>query len=699
MASEADSYNLKREFFGQKLNFKAKEEDTKQIYIKEDPSLLSKFIYKNPRTITLGNSVDKSFHIVHTEKTKTSSLIIKHIEGGWPESVENPNEPRHVNNWKRAKEKGEGFVEKVLNLIENTEDILRQNLRIDVYEDYFDDSKVKKEGEVVEESYSIKIKTVFKDVCTFKRSVSKVCFSPEEQNKIAIAYKINDSDNSILVDKNKLPCLVWDINNPNVPINILYPTNNSEIITCAFNSKYPNILGCGCSNGNILIFDLKTSKQIVTSKLEYCHSESVRDFVWLKSKLGTEFVTTSTDGKVIWWDIRDMNIPKKVYLCPDSAEIKEPGKPDNEADWIKNPNYKSFILVDKEKGSDVEKEYGGLKIEYNPEAGASKFLIVTEQGTIFLANKKKHEAEISQKYGFQWGRHLGPITGIQRCPWANKFFLTVGDWTAKIWSDDFKSPIYCSKYHSAYITDCFWVPNRTAIFFVSRSDGYIYAYDILFKTQEPVFNQKISETALTSMTINIKGDKIIIGNEEGTVFLIKLSKSFYSAEQQEMKKNLEVNNLNLMMEREVLREKGIEQILKRKGAAPKDESQAISLLDKRIKSRLESIEETYLPFLNEILQKNVISQQEKDGKEGKNQESKEKVEGKEEKKNPVIESNQSNESNKDVKSEENENKVEVENVEKEEENEKENEEKEEDEGKEKEEGENEEKEVNNENLE
>ena len=89
-------------------------------------------------------------------------------------------------------------------------------------------------------------------------------------------------------------------------------------------------------NGSILIFDLKLNRLIVSSKLEYCHSEAVRDFVWLKSKNCTEFVTTSTDGKVIWWDIRDLNIPKKTYLCPDGAEIKELDKPDNEAEWIKN---------------------------------------------------------------------------------------------------------------------------------------------------------------------------------------------------------------------------------------------------------------------------------------------------------------------------------------------------------------------------
>lgn len=640
MSGESDTYSLKRQYFGGNIVFKPKEDDdARNIFVKEDPQALRFFNSKNPRTITLGNIVEKSSHIIHTEKTKTKSLIVKHIEGGWPESVENPAEPRHITNWKRAKEKGEGFVEKVVNLIENTEDILKQNLRIDVYEDYFDETKIKSSTEGVEEDYSIKIKTVFKDTSIFKRSVSKVCFSPEEQHKVAIAYKLHDSENTVLVDKNKLPCLVWDINNPNTPINILYPTNNSEIVTCAFNSKYPYILGCGCSNGNVLIFDLRTSKLMVTSKLEYCHSETIRDFVWLKSKYGTEFVTTSTDGKVIWWDIRDLQTPKKIYLCPDSAEIKEPGKPENEADWIKNPNYKNFLLVE------GEKEYGGLKIDYNPEAGATRFLIVTEQGTIFLASKKKHEAEVTQKYGFTWGRHLGPITGIQRCPWANKYFLTVGDWSAKIWSDDYPMPIYCSRFHQAYLTDCCWIPNRTAIYFVIRSDGWIYAYDILYKTQEPIFSQRVCETPLNSMSINLKGDKLIVGDDEGIVYLIKLSKSFYSLENHENKKEKEVNNLNFMLEREVLREKGIQQILKKKGIVPKDETASIQKAEERIKQRIGLINESYYPFANSLLHKEVIGKEniKEEKKEAVKEKPKEQIKEKEMEKEKSIEQPQINE--------------------------------------------------------
>jgi len=201
---------------------------------------------------------------------------------------------------------------------------------------------------------------------------------------------------------------VWDINNPNTPINVL--RCNSEILTLAFNTKHFNLLGAGCANGTAVIFDLKDNKVLAVSRLEESHSEPISDFIWLKTKNATEFVTTSTDGKVIWWEIKGLN------TNPPATITIEPEKP--------------LILMDKE--NEIEKEYGGIKIEYNPDAGATKFLIGSEQGTIFVTNKKKNEADIQNKLGFKWGRHLGPIYGMQRCPISSKFFLTVGDWTSRV---------------------------------------------------------------------------------------------------------------------------------------------------------------------------------------------------------------------------------------------------------------------------
>ena len=48
---------------------------------------------------------------------------------------------------------------------------------------------------------------------------------------------------------------------------------------------------------------------------------------------------------------------------------------------------------------DNDKEYGATRIDNSTDAGASKFLLGTEQGVLFIVNKKKSEGEIGQKLG------------------------------------------------------------------------------------------------------------------------------------------------------------------------------------------------------------------------------------------------------------------------------------------------------------
>ena len=63
-----------------------------------------------------------------------------------------------------------------------------------------------------------------------------------------------------------------------------------------------------------------------------------------------------------------------------------------------------------------------------------KYLLGTEQGSIFIANKRpKKTVDISARYGTDNGRHFGPICALQRnyAP-LTKFFLSVGDWSVKV---------------------------------------------------------------------------------------------------------------------------------------------------------------------------------------------------------------------------------------------------------------------------
>lgn len=68
-----------------------------------------------------------------------------------------------------------------------------------------------------------------------------------------------------------------------------------------------------------------------------CCRDPIYDFAWLQSKTGTEAMSVSTDGLVLWWDIRKMGEPTET-------------------------------LTLKERGS--ETVLGAMSLEYNPQASS-----------------------------------------------------------------------------------------------------------------------------------------------------------------------------------------------------------------------------------------------------------------------------------------------------------------------------------------
>ncbi len=616
MNSEDNSYTLKRDCFGQQIAFKAKEAPfTNSSYLKPDPNLFANYEPKNPKSASFTNFVEKSSHMVNTEKIPTKTLTLSHLEGGWPDEVINHSEPekvqREMKGWVRQQEKGDKFEIKIRELIANTEKIMHQNQLMDVYEEYFDDKK----KETVSDNFEAKTKLVFKDPSEYKRSVVKVVWNipdeKEDQRKIAVAYKLARIED---IPPNYNPsALVWDIDKPNTPINVI--SHSSEIVTLAFNNKHAHILGVGFANGTAGVYDLSCDKWIGFTKVENSHTEPVSDFVWMKSKNSNEFATSSTDGSIIWWEIeKDVLVSIKGVVLPVDINVQ-----------IEKP----LFLTNTEKtknseGQEVEitKDYGGTRIDNSTDAGASKFLLGTEQGVLFIVNKKKTEGEIGQKLGLVTGRHLGPIVGMQRNPTYFKFILTVGDWTARIWTEDLRTPIYISKYFPAYLNDCLWTP-RIGMFLICRSDGWINGYDLCYKLNETSFSYKVTDSSLTTMSLSAKGDKLLVGDEEGKVSLIKLSKSFYDTNNKAEVDNKK-NMLNKLFEREQTKEKMLTTVKK---VPPPKEGMKPEKIEQIKQQKIKEIEEKYLECTKEFREseenQNQQEEQQKQENENKEEEAKE----------------------------------------------------------------------------
>ena len=195
---------------------------------------------------------------------------------------------------------------------------------------------------------------------------------------------------------------------------------------------------------------------------------------------------------------------------------------------------------------------GGTSLEYNADASPLKYLVGTEQGYILQANKRK-QVEINLKFGLDQGKHHGPIYNIERNPGHLKYFLTVGDWSAKIWCEDLKShPIMQTRYSSAYLTDGCWSPSRPGLFFLTRMDGFLDVWDFFYRQNEVAYSQKVSDAVLT--TIQINGSMAAIGDSDGTVSMMSMCRTLYDHTLNPREKEI----MGTIFEREMRREKNLD---------------------------------------------------------------------------------------------------------------------------------------------
>jgi dynein intermediate chain 2 len=271
-----------------------------------------------------------------------------------------------------------------------------------MFEDYFKDDNT----DYAMSSIRVKTLKLFKTVNEGpKRTVTNLSWHPDGDNKIAASYSI------LRFQQNSTDCnkesYIWDVNNPNSPLETLKTT--SPVVKLVYNHKNTDQLAFGCYNGIVGVWDSRDNRKTpsIISEIETSHFEPVLDLFWLSSKGGNEFVSCSTDGKVIWWDYRNISVPTDILTVTETQAIT---------------GTKSHAI-------------GVTSMEYVADYGP-KYLFGTETGAIMLGTKKPKkniELNFNNSYGFDnAGRHMGPVTRIQRNPFNPRFFLTIGDWTAHV---------------------------------------------------------------------------------------------------------------------------------------------------------------------------------------------------------------------------------------------------------------------------
>ena len=139
-------------------------------------------------------------------------------------------------------------------------------------------------------------------------------------------------------------------------------------------------------------------------------------------------------------------------------------------------------------------------------------LVGTEQGTVLLVKRKAKGP--NDRVGAVYPGHHGPIYALARHSMFSKVFITVGDWTARIWNDEIRSPIMTTKYHASYLTDGCWSPTRPGVFFTTKMDGTVDIWDYFFKQGEPTLTLQVTDMPLHCLRCEEKGCLLATGAAE-----------------------------------------------------------------------------------------------------------------------------------------------------------------------------------------
>lgn len=498
--------------------------------VERNPDSADMFVEQTVLNVTLDNTPPLSEHSVNTARVQTKNRGMSHQEGGWPKEID-ASEAQDKEKWRKRLEKDPLFTQAVKSLCASSTKFLEQNITIDLFEHYFLDE----EPEPLVDNLGMKTMALFKDPTEEKRSVTKIGWHPEGPTKLVGSY--GNLNFQRMTDDMPLSSFVWDINDRNGPLTEL--RTQSPMICCQYNHKNSDLLIGGCYNGILNWYDLrKGSAPIGKSVVETSHYDPVYDIVWLQSKSGYECASVSSDGKLLFWDVRELGAP--IDVC---------------------------ILNDGGKG-DLCHTLGGVSLEWMQEAGPTKYLAGTETGVVLACTKKPKKAvEVTAWYGLEdkggHGKHFGPVYATKRNPFHPKFFLTCGDWTAKLWMEELKGPMISTPFAPSCLSSLAWSPTRPGVFFLSRQDGYLDVWDYYYRMNETVLSHKVSDHALTSLNVQSQGSLIAVGDADGCISLLQLCDGLTQIQPNEK------NALGMIFDRETKREKNLEQIKKQAAGVKK----------------------------------------------------------------------------------------------------------------------------------
>ncbi|XP_064099028.1 dynein intermediate chain 3, ciliary-like [Macrobrachium nipponense] len=469
------------EIKGRKARFE-KSPTQLMVSIHPDPSLLEQYVFMPTQDVAVQHVPKMSQHEVNTETIEFASTGMNHTEGGWPKDVSATEEDQKVR-YRKKIEKDDNYIHSMLMLGSKVEHCIRQNNAIDIYEMYFEEN----EAPLVDEPEPIKTVNVIRDPYAGERMITSLSFAPEGGHKVAAAY--SSSKFMGLTSFTPKESFVWDINTSSHPELVMKAPSWLQCLQ--YNVKDNNVIAAGLNNGQVSWWDVRQgSLPIESTGLAVSHKQMVTSLTWMTHKNRTELFSASTDGQILWWDTRKLSQPTDSLVLDPMREDPP----------------------------DISRALSAICLDYEITM-PTKFMVGTEQGQVVACNRRARNPP--DRISLIYSSHIAPVYSVQRNPFYLKNFMTVGDWTIKLWAEDFKeSPILWTKPVPAQMRSGCWSASRSSVLFTVRLDGSLDAWDLLTSWSVPSETAQVVDEGLETIATHDGGRLLATGSQLGTISLL-----------------------------------------------------------------------------------------------------------------------------------------------------------------------------------
>jgi hypothetical protein len=398
---------------------------------------------------------------------------------------------------------------------------------------------------------------------------------------------------------------VWDVATPYAPVGQLCPLPGAGggLLCSAFAPRDAALLACGQANGQAVLFDLRRGpRPFDATPVAAAHRDAVRAVLWLPGRgagAAGELVTASADGAVAWWDARKLSAPLDALAVPWPAGggglAVAAGAAAVGADGLAGGAGDASVAGGLGAASScgggaaiaaaASSAGGGAAAANNgPPASLSaptpcsstptlsavllddtaapqpgRVLVGTQEGAVALCSRRARQP--ADRVAAVYAAHAGAVTGLMRSPHHPRFFLSCGDWSAKVWAEDHpRAPLLATSpgwrgpgATDSYVSAGCWSQTRPALVYTAGMDGALAAWDLLHSHAEPVsVLQRCLDAPLTALAAHACGGALAAGGECGSVAVVAVGPSLAVAGAGERAE------VGALLEREAARERALE---------------------------------------------------------------------------------------------------------------------------------------------